>query len=116
MVGGDYSYNYILADTTIAQHVFSLYPNHETVYNEYKEGYYFLEDGLANPTGTTAGGHQNYTGNTGGVNTAEVTGDGLSLQVRSEPGQRITVFMGAMNAAAIGFDWWISAQKKEPRM
>ncbi len=67
LVGDNYSAKDILEDTPITdQPLFKLYPDHERVLNEYKDGYDILEGGLAQTSGVAGPGHPNY-GNQGGT-------------------------------------------------
>ena len=67
LVGDNYSAKDILEDTSITdQPLFKLYPDHERVLNEYKDGYDILEGGLAQTSGVAGPGHPNH-GNQGGT-------------------------------------------------
>ena len=128
LVGGNYTSNDILANNTITnQQLFTLYPDHDVVYNEYKEGYNFLEGGLAEAKGIAGAGHPNYSATHGGNQGGTTLGGGnptgemvqpiiiegssskamvkdkrISLQIGGEAGHQMDIFIEAINTSMLG--------------
>ena len=111
LVGDNYSAKDILEDTSITdQPLFKLYPDHERVLNEYKDGYDILEGGLAQTSGVAGPGHPNH-GNQGGTIPGRIPGTGIlaagrrkeiSLHLGIESNQKMMLHIQAMNTKELG--------------
>lgn len=102
LVTGDFHSSDLLPDTSLSVKLFELNTTWDTIANVYPPGYTVLSGGVSGITNGT-GGNGGGTGTPGSPVWEEIElSGGLDLQVTSESGKRMKLYIEAMNCQQIG--------------